>query len=109
MLVLVGLMVFVPIMQMFGQDQRQYRVVSLRGLHGDSCFPYAINNSGQIVGFSVSAGIARATYWVNGGSPPVDIGEGPVISKASSINGSGQIVGGMREYKQRLPTAAYWT
>ncbi|HZV11810.1 MAG TPA: T9SS type A sorting domain-containing protein, partial [Candidatus Kapabacteria bacterium] len=58
-------------------------------------YAYAINNKGQAVGSSDSAGLPRAVMWDNGGAPqrlgmlPGDYFE----SGAVAINDSGQIVG----------------
>src|SRR5262249_46059879 len=75
----------------------RYQIVDLGALGGNASEAFAINNSGQIVGYSLTAGGAsHAAYWENATSPPVDLGivSGAYDSSvALGINDSNQIVG----------------
>jgi probable HAF family extracellular repeat protein len=71
----------------------------------------AINDPGQIVGQLKTASVpsqARAAYWTNSQSVPVDLGTlGGANSGAASINRSGQIAGGA-ELPSGAVHAAFW-
>jgi len=53
----------------------------------------AINDSGQVAGFSHAGGVSRATLW--NGTTAIDLGvpEGSYFSEARAINASGQVAG----------------
>jgi probable HAF family extracellular repeat protein len=65
------------------------------GLGGNSLYPAAINNGGQVAGQAYTAtGEGRAFLWKNDGSPMLDLGTfGGFSSDSSDINDSGQIAG----------------
>jgi uncharacterized repeat protein (TIGR01451 family) len=69
-------------------------------------YAYAINNKGQAVGNSDSAGFSRAVMWDNGGAPQrLGMLPGMYMCGASSINDSGQIVGWCDSLGQLAGTA----
>jgi probable HAF family extracellular repeat protein len=75
--------------------QPTYHLTDLGMLPGSSyTTPYAINNVGQVVGYSNVDGFDRAFLWQNGVMAPLDgTGALGVQSQALSINDSGLIAG----------------
>jgi len=87
-----------------------YDVVELASLGAPYTVPVAINNSGQIVGYSANeSGYYQAAFWSSHSSGPVNLGDlGGNQGEALGINDSGQIVGQTwRADGQRRAT--FWT
>lgn len=78
-------------------DTPTYTVVDLGTLGGSYSYAYALNNAGQVVGYSYTAGSSNghATLFSGTGTGNTDLGllPGGVSSIAYGINNSGQIVG----------------
>src|ERR1035438_1398860 len=73
-----------------------YQLADLGVLNGEAA---AINNAGQIVGWTYNTSYYTdfAAFWTNCNSPPVNLSVGPDFypceNQAAAINSSGQIVG----------------
>ena len=77
-------------------------------LGGLGSYPYAINDNGQIVGWSdTKTGSRHAVLWQDGRA--IDLGTlGGKTSMARAINGTGQVVGWSRRQKLGLRHAFLW-
>jgi len=90
--------------------QIMYNVIDLGTLGGDTSQANAINNSGQIVGYTDAAGnVPHAVVWTNISNSPIDLGTlGGSNSDASAINNSGQIAGVAQTTSNVALHAAFW-
>jgi len=90
--------------------QIMYNVIDLGTLGGDTSQANAINNSGQIVGYTDAAGnVPHAVVWTNTSNSPIDLGTfGGSDSDASAINNSGQIAGVAQTTSNVALHAAFW-
>jgi probable HAF family extracellular repeat protein len=71
-----------------------YSVTDLGSLGGSSSYAYGINDSGQVVGYSLTAGNALDHAFLYSGGTMNDLGTlGGNFSYAYGINNSGQVVG----------------
>src|SRR5271165_5942603 len=72
----------------------EYSITDLGTLGGTSSFAQAINNSGQIVGYSYMAGNVNMNAFLYCAGAMTDLGTlGGSDSFALAINGAGQVVG----------------
>ena len=85
------------------QASDPYTFHDLGTLGGTYSFAYGINASGQVVGYSATAGDASSMpFFTYPGGPMQDLGTlGGTYSYANGINASGQVVGS--SYCQRWP------
>jgi len=86
-----------------------YRATDLGTLGGSSTYGQAINNAGQVVGYSTNAaGTHRAFLWSGGALS--DLGTlGGSSGKAFGINNSGQVVGSSALPGNSASHATLWT
>src|SRR5450759_1515602 len=72
----------------------EYSIIDLGTLPGaPDSFGYAINNSGQVVGFSYVNNSPNATVWNGTTATALANPPGATVSDARGINNSGQVVG----------------
>lgn len=92
-------------------EQRQYRIVKLAGIGGNSSAGSGINNRGWITGISNDAGntTSQAVIWANGETKPLGTLGGPNSGVIFPVKNNRGIVAGIAETAQKNPLNEEWS